>query len=66
MSLYESPMKEKATVNMEGGKALMKLQLLCQQMGWDFDKTLVIIINDYLQKNEMKITIKSTIANYKK
>jgi hypothetical protein len=59
-------MQRKVTVNMEGGKALMKLQLLCQQMGWDFDKTLVIIINDYLQKNQMKITIKSIIANYKK
>jgi hypothetical protein len=58
-------MNSKVTVQREGGRALMKLQLLCMQLGLDFDKTLKLIIDDYLKKNEMKITISENIKDYK-
>ena len=59
-------MNAKATVNMEVGKALMKLQMLCQSLGWDFDKIIVQIINQFIANNEMKIQIESKIADYRR
>jgi hypothetical protein len=59
-------MNDKVNVGMEGGKALMKLQMLCQSLGWDFDKIIVQIINEFLANNEMKIQIESKIADYRR
>jgi hypothetical protein len=56
----------KQAVDRDAGKALMRLRVTCEQLGWDYNKVLVEIIEEFYKRNEMKIRIVGQIPGYKR